>query len=87
VTKVDICHRTNSNQNPYVVNAPDASGDVSGHDGHDGPVWDDSLKENHIKWGDIIPPFKYSGGDQDPDHQILELLQKPPPQRLPRSFA
>jgi len=62
VTKVDICHRTNSNQNPYVVNAPDASGDVSGHDGHDGPVWDDSLKENHIKWGDIIPPFKYSGG-------------------------
>ncbi len=28
-----------------------------------GPVWDETLKAQHIKWGDIIPPFKYSGGN------------------------
>ena len=72
VDKVTICHRTNSNENPYVMNTPDADGDVSGHADHvggdndgagPGPVWDPTLKAQHIKWGDIIPPFKWSGGD------------------------
>ena len=65
ITKVDICHRTNSNQNPYIINQPDASGDVDGHADHTGPVWNDTLKEDHIKWGDIIPEFTWSGGHFD----------------------
>ncbi|MFC5337319.1 hypothetical protein [Leucobacter denitrificans] len=44
--KVMICHATESEQNPWVVNEPNANGDVSGHAGHqDGR--------------DIIPPFEY----------------------------
>jgi hypothetical protein len=62
VTSVTICHRTNSNSNPYVQITPAVSGVLNGHDGHDGPVWDPTLKAQHIKWGDIIPPFSYSGG-------------------------
>jgi hypothetical protein len=62
VDKVTICHRTNANTNPYVINQPDANGDVSGHAGHTGPVWNPTLKAQHIKWGDIIPPFTFNGG-------------------------
>ncbi|MDX6265792.1 MAG: hypothetical protein QOD70_532 [Frankiales bacterium] len=60
--KVTICHGTNSNNNPYVVETPDKDGDVSGHAGHTGPVWDATLKAEHIAWGDIIPPFEYTDG-------------------------
>lgn len=59
VAKVEICHSTGSHQNPYVINEPDASGDVSGHDDHDGPIWFLGIEE---EWGDIIPPFTYEGG-------------------------
>jgi hypothetical protein len=62
IQKVSICHRTNANTNPYVINEPDANGDVSGHAGHTGPVWNPTLKAQHIKWGDIIPPFTFNGG-------------------------
>jgi hypothetical protein len=62
VDKVTICHRTNSNSNPYVQITPDVSGVLDGHADHTGPVWDATLKEQHIKWGDIIPPFDYDGG-------------------------
>ena len=63
-----ICHRTNSNTNPYVSIHPDVSSIVkkSGHDGHNGPIWDPTLKAQHIKWGDIIPPFDY-GNNQHYD--------------------
>jgi hypothetical protein len=62
--KVAICHRTNSNTNPYVQNAPSASGVFHGHDKkHEGPVWDPTLKAQGIKWGDIIPPYTYNGTD------------------------
>lgn len=54
--KVDICHATSSVIHPYVENSPNKSGDVSGHDGHNGPVWFDDIEED---WGDIIPPFTY----------------------------
>ena len=57
--KQAICHATHSNHNPYVQESPAKSGDVSGHAGHTGPVWDPSLKASHIAWGDIIPPFDY----------------------------
>ena len=58
--KQTICHRTNSNTNPYVVNTPDKNGDLDGHAGHLGPIWNDTLKDQHIKWGDIIPAFDYN---------------------------
>jgi hypothetical protein len=68
VHKVTICHRTNSNTNPYVVitvdvSAADGSLGKGGNDHthHDGPVWNPSLKDAHIKWGDIIPPYTYNG--------------------------
>jgi hypothetical protein len=68
VTKVTICHRTNANNNPYVVIEPDVAGVLNGHaDIHTGPVWDPTLKAQHIKWGDIIPPFDY-GDPSSPSH-------------------
>lgn len=56
---VTICHATASNVNPYNVQHPAKSSDVSGHDGHNGPVWFDGIQGD---WGDIIPPFDYNGG-------------------------
>ena len=69
--KQTICHRTDSDSNPYVIETPNKNGDVSGHagtsvdgvavkNGHGGPVWNPTLKEAHIKWGDIIPPFDFN---------------------------
>ena len=62
--KVTLCHRTNSDHNPYVritvsINSVIKS---SGHDGHNGPVYAAGLKAAHQKWGDIIPAFSYDGG-------------------------
>jgi len=61
-TKVTICHRTNSDTNPYVVITPDVSGVLNGHAGHTGPVWNPTLKAAKTKWGDIIPAFYHDGG-------------------------
>jgi uncharacterized repeat protein (TIGR01451 family) len=58
--KQTICHATDSNTNPYVVITPNKNGDVDGHAGHTGPVWNPSLKAQHVTWGDIIPPFDYN---------------------------
>jgi hypothetical protein len=58
--KVDICHATASNTNPYITNQPDKSGDVAGHDGHNGPIWFSGIT---VAWGDIIPPFDYQSND------------------------
>ena len=60
--KVTLCHRTNSDHNPYVritvsINSVIKS---SGHDGHNGPVYAAGLKAAHQKWGDIIPSFTYT---------------------------
>jgi len=59
---ITICHATNANNNPYVVNTPNADGNVSGHDGHDGPIWPQT--NAHGDWGDIIPPFSYNDNNQ-----------------------
>lgn len=37
---------------------------------HTGPVWDPTLKAQHIKWGDIIPPFD-ANGDPRPDPSLI----------------
>jgi hypothetical protein len=75
-TNVTICHRTNSNTNPYVQitvdeSAVDGLGGGNDHLGaHTGPVWDPTLKEQHIKWGDIIPPFDVNG-DPRPNPSLI----------------
>lgn len=58
--KVTICHASSSDANPYIVNQPNKSGDVGGHDDHNGPIWFDGIEED---WGDIIPPFDYGEGE------------------------
>ncbi|MGH8970240.1 MAG: hypothetical protein ACRDV1_09860, partial [Actinomycetes bacterium] len=63
--KVTICHRTNSNTNPYVVITVDTDAAGGGKDKgagdhahkHLGPVWNQGLKAQHTKWGDIIPAY------------------------------
>jgi hypothetical protein len=62
---ITICHATSSDTNPYIVENPDKSGDVSGHADHIGPIWTADLKDQHISWGDIIPPFDFPGGHYD----------------------
>jgi len=62
---VPICHASNSNTNPYILNSPSYSatgftGAVK-HAAHDGPVWDETLKAQKIEWGDIIPPISLDG--------------------------
>lgn len=57
--KVAICHGTGSNGNPYVGANADKTADAGGHDGHNGPIWFPGIA---VPWGDIIPPFDYSGG-------------------------
>jgi uncharacterized repeat protein (TIGR01451 family) len=61
--KQTICHANNSNEHadkPYVVNTPNKDGDLNGHADHVGPIWNPTLKDQHIDWGDIIPPFDYT---------------------------
>jgi len=70
--KVTICHRTNSETNPYVqitVDEASVDGDAGNDNGqgdhlieHVGPVFTAGLKDLGVEWGDIIPPF-YSDGE------------------------
>ena len=61
---ITICHRTNSNVNPYVAIGPDTAGVAHGHDTeHEGPLWNSTLKAQKIEWGDIIPPYHYQDTD------------------------
>jgi len=60
--QVTICHRDDDNLKPYVQETVDiaSSGFLkAGHNDHTGPVWNPTLKDQHIKWGDIIPPYSY----------------------------
>lgn len=65
--KVTICHRTNADNNPYVQITVDSHavdgeagepGQADHYDEHVGPVWNDTLKDDKIEWGDIIPPVE-----------------------------
>src|SRR5579859_2191543 len=77
--KVTICHASDSNTNPYVTETPDIENDGSlsgGHLNHTGPIWNSTLKSNHIQWGDIIPPytdgsFVYPGMNWTTDGQTI----------------
>jgi len=69
--KVTICHRTNSVHNPYrqiTVNESAVDGEgQNDHTHHTGPVatsevFAQGLKDQKIKWGDIIPPVGESDG-------------------------
>ena len=62
--KVTLCHRTNSDSNPYVTITVSINSVIksSGHDGHQGPVYAAGMKAAKQKWGDIIPAFSYPGG-------------------------
>lgn len=61
--KVTICHRTNSDANPYRMITVDiaSSGHLKGghNTQHQGPIWEPGLKDQKIDWGDIIPPYTY----------------------------
>jgi hypothetical protein len=58
--KVTICHATNSDTNQYRTITVDANAVIKrGHDGHEGPVWNPTLKDAKVKWGDIIPAFDW----------------------------
>lgn len=59
--KVTICHRTNSDTNPYVQITPATAGVANGHDGHAGPIYTPALAAAGTKWGDIIPPYVFRG--------------------------
>ena len=50
--KVVICHRTNSETNPYNQVAVALSSVISAHGDHVGPIFEPGADE----WGDIIPP-------------------------------
>jgi hypothetical protein len=57
---VTLCHRTDSETNPYNQITIDAAGAFDGHLGHEGTVWFPGHPKKP-KWGDIIPPFTYNG--------------------------
>jgi hypothetical protein len=61
--KISLCHRTNSESNPYVNRdgiTPSKRGAIHGHDTHnEGPVWQPGFKDEGKRWGDIIPPFQW----------------------------
>ena len=73
VRNITICHRTNSENNPYNEITVSANSIVrnNGHDSHDGPVFEPGLKDQGIEWGDIIPEFDYDEGQEHYDGQNL----------------
>jgi len=69
---ITICHRTDSETNPYVrVTIDTASTNVAGHEDHTGGVWFNGHPKAP-KWGDIIPPT-----DDDHDFSVTPLNWTP----------
>lgn len=68
VHKIKLCHATSAVSNPYGPKTEEIDDDAiltSGHDGHNGPVWNSTMT-NDDDWGDIIPPFPYGDGQSYP---------------------
>lgn len=64
--KVNICHATDSDTNPYVKKTDVDFSSIlgqNGHDGHNGGVYPSD------PWGDIIPPFEYKTWEVVGSHQ------------------
>jgi hypothetical protein len=64
--KVTLCHATDADSNPYVMITVDiaSAGEAQtakGHAAHTGPIWQPGDQANHVKWGDIIPPYTFFG--------------------------
>ena len=61
--RTTICHATNSDENPYQRITPANEGVLNGHfTQHNEPViWELGLKDQGIRWGDIIPPVPTEG--------------------------
>ena len=57
---VTLCHRTDSETNPYRVETVDPAIAHKAHLDHTGTVWFPGHPKEP-KWGDIIPPFTYLG--------------------------
>jgi hypothetical protein len=58
---ITYCHRTDAVDNPYVAHTTDADSIIKeGHGSHTGPIFPETGPNG--KWGDIIPPFDYTGG-------------------------
>ena len=60
--KVTICHRNNDAKKPYVKESVDIASTgllKSGHNDHTGDVFAAGMKDDHEKWGDIIPAYSY----------------------------
>jgi len=74
--KITICHRTNSEKNPYVeITIAKAAVFKQGHSGHDeGGVHQPGDKAAGIRWGDIIPTFQYYAGRQNTNQQTYPGL-------------
>lgn len=58
--KINICHATDSQTNPYNEESPNKTADVGGHSKDTGSIWYSGIDDH--SWGDIIPPFNYIGG-------------------------
>lgn len=59
--KIGFCHRTDAVSNPYVYESTDADSIIKeGHGLHLGPIF--PFTRISGKWGDVIPPFDYTGG-------------------------
>src|SRR3954451_13203265 len=61
--KITMCHRTNSDEHPYVEKSIVTKGALKGHARHRAAaaVWRPGMKAKHEKWGDIIPAFDADG--------------------------
>ena len=57
---VTICHATNSETNPYVIESPDNDSIIkAGHGDHTGPIFEPGMKADKVRWGDVIPAFSW----------------------------
>ena len=61
--KVTMCHRTKSDEHPYIEKSIATKGALKGHARHHAAaaVWRPGMKAKHEKWGDIIPAFDADG--------------------------